>query len=98
VGDLHRFELFEASLLGNLVLAFVGILFEVTDIGDVADIAHLVAEVLEEFHEYIISHTRTSMSEVRVAINCRAADIKSHVALVDRLEDLFLSRKGIGYI
>jgi hypothetical protein len=70
----------------------------VSHVSDVADIAHLVSEVLEEFHEYIVSHTRTCMSEVRIAINGRSADIKSDMSLVDRLEDLFLSRKGIGYI
>jgi hypothetical protein len=38
------------------------------------------------------------MSQMCVAIDGRAADIKSYVALVDGLEYLFLSRKGIGYI
>ena len=67
-------------------------------IGDVADISYLVTEMLEQFDKNIISHSRSCMAEVCVALDCRAADIKSHVSLIYRLENLFLSRKGIGYI
>ena len=44
--NLHRLELFELRLLGNLVLAFVGIVLEVTNVSYVAHVAHLVAFVL----------------------------------------------------
>ena len=96
--DLHRLELLKTCLLCNLVLTFVSIVLEVSHVSDVADIAHLISKVFKKLHEYVVSHARTCMSEVCIAINGRAADIKSYVSLVDRLEDLFLSRKGIGYI
>ena len=73
-------------------------MLEVSYIGDVADVAHLVTQVFEQLHEDIVSHTRTGMSQMCVAIDGRTADIKSYVAFVDGLEYLFLSRKGIGYI
>ena len=40
----HRFKLFEAGLLGDLILAFVCIAFEVPNVGDVADVADFVAQ------------------------------------------------------
>ena len=43
VRDLHRLELLEPGLLGDLVLALVGVVLEVADVGDVAHVAHLVA-------------------------------------------------------
>ena len=73
-------------------------MLEVSHVSDVADIAHLVAQMLEKLYEYIICHTWTGVSEVCVTVDGRTADIKSHVSFVDRLEDLFLSRKRIGYI
>ena len=95
---LHRLELLQTRLLCDLVLALVSVMLEVSHVCDVADITHLVSKMLEQFHEYIISHTRTSMSQMRVAVYCRTADIKSHMPLIDRLENLFLSRKGVSYI
>jgi hypothetical protein len=58
---------------------------------DVTDISDLVAQVLEKFYKNIISHSRTGMSQVSVAINSRAADIEPYMALVDGPENLFLS-------
>ena len=52
----------------------------------------------EKLYKYIVSHAWTSVAQMCIAVNCRSADIKSHVSLIDRLENLFLSRKGIGYI
>jgi hypothetical protein len=71
----HRLELLETSLLCDLVLALVGVVLEMSYVCDVADIAYLVAEVAEQFHEYVISHTRTCVSQMRVAVYCRAADV-----------------------
>jgi hypothetical protein len=96
--DLHRLELLQTCLLCDLVLSLVSVVLKVSDVCDVAYITDLVAEVLEKFYEYVICHARTCVTEVCVAINSRTADVKSYVSLVDRLEDLFLSRKGIGYI
>jgi hypothetical protein len=91
LNDLHRLELFETSLLCDLVLALVSIVLEVAYIGDIAYITYLVAKMTKELYEYIISHTRTSMSKMCVSVYCRAADIQSYMTFVDRLENLFLS-------
>ena len=77
---------------------FVCVMLKMAYVSDVTDIAYLVAEMLQEFHEYIISHSWSCVSKMSVAVDCRTADVKSDVSLIDRLEYLFLSRKGIGYI
>ena len=48
---LHRLELFQSGLLGNLVLALVSVVLQMAHVGDVADVAHLVAQVLEVAEE-----------------------------------------------
>ena len=94
----HRLELLQAGLLCDLVLSFVGVMFEVTYIGYVADIAYLVAEMAQKLHEHIVCHSRSGMAEMRVSIYGRAADIKSHMTFIKRLEQLLLSRKRVGDI
>ena len=44
---LHGLKLLQASLLGYLVLAVVGVVLEMAHIGDVAHVAHFVARGLE---------------------------------------------------
>ena len=78
----HRFELFEACLLRNLVLAVVGIMFEVTYVGDVADVAHLVAEVTEIAEKYVEGDCRTCVTEMAVAVDGRTADIHPDLSLM----------------
>ena len=94
----HRLKLLKTSLLCYLVLSLVSIMLEMSYICDVADIAHLVAKVTEEFHKHVVCHARSCVTEMSVAVNGRTADIKSDMTLIDRLEDLLLSRKRIGYI
>jgi hypothetical protein len=94
----HRLKLLQTSLLCDLVLTLVSIVLKVSHVSDVAHITHLVAKVLEEFHEHVVGDSRTGVTEMCVTVNGRAADVKTNMSFVDRLENLFLSRKGIGYI
>ena len=50
---LHGLELLDAGFLCNLVLALVGIVLQMAHIGDVAHIAHLVAQVLEVSEQHV---------------------------------------------
>ena len=88
---LHGLELLEACLLGYLVVALVGIMFEMAYIGDVADVAHLIAEMLEVAEKDIEGDSRTGMPQMGVAIDGGAADVHAHVGRVDGLEPLFLA-------
>ena len=85
----HRFELFKACFFGNLVFPLVGIVFQMPHVGDVAHIAHLVAEVLKVAEEEVESDGRTCVSEMRVTIDRRAANVHSHTAFVEGLENFF---------
>ena len=91
----HRLKLLEARLLGYLVLAVVGIMLEMPHIGDVAHIAHLVAEMAQIAEEDIERYGRTRMSEMAVAINGGAAHIHAYTPLVYGLERLLGAGKGI---
>ena len=92
---LHRLELFEARFLGYLVLAAVGIVFEMAHIGDVTHIAHLIAEMCQIAEKHIESNGGTGVSQMPVAIYGRTAHIHSHPSGVDGTEEFFLSRKRI---
>ncbi len=91
----HGLELLKACFLGNLVLAFVGVVLKVAYIGDIAHIAHLVAKVGEISVNDIECDGRTGMSEMAVAINCRPADIHAHHVIMKRMEFLFPAGHGV---
>ena len=92
---LHRFFLLQTCLLGNLVLALIGIVLKVTHIGDVAAVAHLIADVLEIAIENIESDGRTSMTKMSVAIDSRTAHIHAHMIRDNRLERLLCAAQSI---
>ena len=89
LGHLHRLELLEAGLLGNLVLALVGVVFQMAHVGDVAHIAHLVADMGEIAEHQVEGHRRTGVSEMGLAIDGRAADIEAYVIGHDRGKEFF---------
>ena len=72
---LHGLERFETGLLCYLVITLVRIMLQVTYISYISDIAHLVAKISEEAHQYVIRHRRPGMSQMRFAIYGRSADI-----------------------
>jgi hypothetical protein len=90
LNDLHRFELFDASLLCDLIVALVGIVFEVSDIGDIADVADLVAKVLQIAEEEVEGNGGACVSEMSIAIDRRSAHIHSYHSGMHGFEQLFL--------
>ena len=93
--NLHRLKLLQTGLLGDFVFPLVGVMFEMTDIGDVADIPHLVSEPTEVTIEDIEGYGGTGVAEMAVAVDRRAADIHSDPTLMDGTEEFLASRKGI---
>ena len=92
LGHLHWLELFETGLLGDLVLALVGVVFQMAHVGDVAHIAHLVADMGKVAEHQVEGHGRTGVSEMGFTIDGRAADIETHVVGHDRGEEFFSLR------
>ena len=60
--DLHRLQLLQTSLLSDLVLALIGIVLEVTYVGDITHIAHLVPQMREVAEEDIEGDRWAGMS------------------------------------
>ena len=95
MSNLHRLELFETCFLGNLVFTFVGIVFEVAHIGDVAHVAHLIPEVFQIAEYEIEGDGGTGGSQMGVTINRWATNIHSDVAGIDGLEEFLGARERI---
>ena len=93
---LHRLQLLQPCLLRNLVLTLVGIVLQMPHVRNVADIADLVTEVFQQPEKHVVCDTGTGVAQVRVAVDGRAADVHTDVAFVDRLEQFFVTGKGIG--
>ena len=91
----HRLKLFEESFLCDFILAFVGIMFEVSDIGDVSDVAYFIAQMGKVSEKDVESYCRTSMPEMTVSVNRWAADIHSNVGCMKRLEGFFGAAEGV---
>ena len=95
VGNLHRLKLLKASLLCNLILALVSVVLEVTHIGNIAYIAHLITLCLKVAEEQIECNCRTGMTQVRIAIYCRTADIHTYAIRMYCLKLLLTTGKGV---
>ena len=95
MGHLHGFELLEARLLGDLVLALVGVVLQMPHVGDVAHVAHLVARGLEVAEQQIERHGRAGVAQVGIAVDRRTADIHARPARDQGLELLLAARKRI---
>ena len=95
LSHLHRFELFEPGFLADLVLAFVGVVLKMSHVGDIAHVTHLVTGRPQVAEQQVERNGRTGVSQVRIAVNGRAADIKSHERSFQRHEGLFFACQGI---
>ncbi len=82
-GDvLHRTPL-EAGRLFDLVLALVGVLDQVPDVGDVDDVADVDAPPAQCPLERVGHHVRPHVAEVLVGVHGRPARVQPHVARLE---------------
>ena len=95
LSNLHRFELFEACFFGDFVFALIGIVFEVAHVGNVTNVAHLVAEGAEVAEQQVEGDCGPGVSQVWIAIDGRAADIHTHVFGVKWNKLLFASSESV---
>jgi len=93
--NLHWLQLLQACLLLNLVIALISIVLQMAHVGDVSNVANLVAQVLEIAEEYIEGDGRTRMTEMRIAIHSRATNIHAHIRCVERSESLFRTCESV---
>ena len=95
LGNLHRLQLFQSGFLLNLVVTLVGIMLQMAHVGDVAHVAHLVAEVFQISEKDVERDGRTGMSEMGITIDRGTANIHPHMGCVQRLEAFLLPMQGI---
>ena len=95
--NLHRLQLLQSCLLGNLILTLVSIMLQVTHIGNVTHIAHLVAQMLQVTEKDIEGDGRTGMSQMGITIHGRATYIHAHIGGMKGFETLLLTMKGVVY-
>ena len=98
LNDFHGFQLLQAGFFGYFVFAFIGIMFKMADIRNVADIAHFVAQVLEKAEEHIVRYAWTGMAKMGVSINSGAADIHAYVSLMNRFKQFLVTGECIGKV
>ena len=92
---LHGLQLFDTCLLGNLILALVGVVLQVTHVGDVAHVAYLITQMLQVAEYHVERDGRTGMTQMRVTVHRRTTDIHAHVGSMQRLKALLLTSKRI---
>ncbi len=95
LGHLHRLQLLQTGLLGNLVLTLIGVVLQMSHVGDVAHIAHLVADMCQVTEKHVEGNGRAGMAQMAVAVNGRTAHIHAHMVGRDGSKKLFLMRKCI---
>ena len=93
--NLHRLKLFETRFLGYLVLPLVGVVLEMSDVGYVTDIAHLIAQMGQVAEEDVEGYGRTRVAQMRIAIDGRATHIHPHSSGIERLERFFEALEGV---
>lgn len=87
----HRFKLLKPRFLGYFILTFVGVVLKMAHVGNIPHIAHLISYMLQITEHHVESDCGTRVSEMRIAINCRAANIHSYPSRSERLELLLHS-------
>ena len=94
---LHGLELLQACLLLYFVVTLIGIVLQVSYVGNVAHITHLIALVLEVAKQHVEGDGRTGVSQVWIAINGGSAHIHAHMRSVDGLKQFLLSCQRVVY-
>ena len=90
LGYLHGLQLLQSCLLGNLILSLVGIVLQMSYVGDVPYITYLIAQVLQIAEHQVEGDGRTGMPQMGVAIHRRTTHIHTHMGCIQRLEALLL--------
>ncbi len=79
----------------DLVLTLVGVVGEVTHIGDVHDVLHLVAEVLEGASQLVFEDVGSQISDMRKVVHRGTAGVHADLALFNRDEGLYGTAEGV---
>ena len=93
--NLHGLQLFQAGFLCYLILAFVGIVLQMSYVRDVAHVAYLVAKVFEQPEQHVVRDAGAGVAQMGVPVHGGAADVHSRPALMYGLEEFLLAGQRI---
>lgn len=87
---------FAGGALFHLVVAGVGVAGEVAHIGDVHDVVHLVAVVLQRTDQEVFENVGAEVADVGEMVHRRAATVHAHGGnAFGESEYFFLARCGV---
>ncbi len=92
--ERHR-QVFTRERLHHFVITIIRVRSEVSDIGNVHYLLHVVAIVLERPAHDISEHIRTQVPDVRIVVDRRPARIQADNAVFKRFELLFFTGEGV---
>ena len=84
-----------SGALFHLVLAVVAVTCEMTDVGDVHDMLHLVAGMSEDPLEGVLENIGPEVSDMRVVVDRRSAAVHSHILVRNGFELLNCTRHRV---
>jgi hypothetical protein len=93
----HGFEGFQSGLHQDLVLSFVRIIFQVSYIGDITNIPHFIAQVLEIPEEYIKGYGLARVTQVSITINSGTTGIETNKRRINGFKSLLFPGQGVVY-
>jgi hypothetical protein len=76
-------------------VSFIGIVFKVSDVGNIAYISNLITQITEVPEEDIKSYGRPGMAQMRIAIYCWTAYINSDTRRMKWFENFFAAGKRV---
>ena len=74
---------------------FICIMFKVTYVSNVPDVAHFITKVRQVAEHQVESDGRTCMTQMGIAINGRTANVHAHMGGVQRFERLLATRQRV---
>jgi hypothetical protein len=91
----HGFYFFDSRFFGNAIFPYILVVFEMSRIGYVPDIANFIAQMLEVAIDEIERNKSPAIAQMYIAVNGGATDIHAYVARVEWLKSFFFSAQGI---
>ena len=87
---------FAGCALFHLVIAVIRVAREVAYVGDVHDVVHLVAVVVERTHQEVFENVRAEVADVGEMVHRRATTVHAHGGnAFGESEYFFLARCGV---
>ena len=97
LNHFHGFQLLQARFFGDFVLSFVGVVFQMAHIGDVAYVANFVSQVGEVAVHDVEGYGRTCVAQMAVAVHGWAAHVHPDTFGMQRCEGFLLAAERVVY-